>query len=68
MNRFDLPEGSTLLVNGAGSTAVLTELARLVRAGSMDPHVTDVPTTTRGAGRCGARRTGPQTGKVVLIP
>jgi NADPH2:quinone reductase len=48
------------------STAVLTELARLVAAGELDPHVTGVhPFEAAGAALAAVER-GHEAGKVVL--
>jgi NADPH2:quinone reductase len=50
------------------STAVLTELARLVQAGKLDPHVTDVRPLSDAQAGLALVEGGHATGKVVLIP
>jgi NADPH:quinone reductase-like Zn-dependent oxidoreductase len=50
------------------STAVLTELARLVKAGKLDPHVTEVLPLSDAAAALALVEDGHATGKVVLIP
>ena len=50
------------------STAVLTELARLVRAGRLDPYVTDVRPLSDARAALELVEQGHATGKVVLIP
>ena len=50
------------------STAVLTELARLVQAGKLDPHVTDVRPLSDAQAALALVEGGHATGKVVLIP
>jgi NADPH:quinone reductase-like Zn-dependent oxidoreductase len=50
------------------STAVLTELARLVQAGELDPHVTDVRPLSDARAALELVEQGHATGKVVLIP
>ncbi|MCW2720978.1 zinc-binding dehydrogenase, partial [Pseudonocardia sp.] len=48
------------------STAVLSELARLVAAGDLDPHVTDVRPFDEAAAALAAVEGGHAEGKVVL--
>lgn len=48
------------------STAVLTELARLVAAGALDPHVTDVYPFAEAAAALAAVESGHATGKVAI--
>ncbi len=48
------------------STAVLTELARLVAAGELDPHVTDVRPFDEAGAALASVESGHATGKVVL--
>ena len=50
------------------STAVLTELAQLVQAGKLDPHVTDVRPLSDAQAALALVEGGHATGKVVLIP
>jgi NADPH:quinone reductase-like Zn-dependent oxidoreductase len=50
------------------STAVLTELARLVLAGELDPHVTEIRPLTDAAAALALVEGGHATGKVVLVP
>jgi NADPH:quinone reductase-like Zn-dependent oxidoreductase len=50
------------------STAVLTELAQLVQAGRLDPHVTDVRPLSDAQAALALVEQGHATGKVVLIP
>jgi NADPH:quinone reductase-like Zn-dependent oxidoreductase len=50
------------------STAVLTELARLVQAGALDPHVTDVRRLSDARAALEFVEQGHATGKVVLLP
>jgi NADPH:quinone reductase-like Zn-dependent oxidoreductase len=50
------------------TTAVLTELARLVLSGKLDPHVTDVRPLSDAAAALAVVEEGHSTGKVVLIP
>lgn len=50
------------------STAVLTELARLVQAGTLDPHVTDIRPLSDAQAALELVEQGHATGKVVLIP
>jgi NADPH:quinone reductase-like Zn-dependent oxidoreductase len=50
------------------STAVLTELARLVEAGKLDPHVTEVRPLSDARAALALVEHGHATGKVVLIP
>jgi NADPH:quinone reductase-like Zn-dependent oxidoreductase len=50
------------------STAVLTELARLVLAGELDPHVTEVRPLSDAAAALALVEEGHATGKVVLVP
>ena len=50
------------------STVVLTELARLVAAGKLDPHVTDVRPLSDAQAALALVEGGHATGKVVLIP
>lgn len=50
------------------STAVLTELARLVLAGELDPHVTEVWSLSDAAAALALVEGGHATGKVVLVP
>jgi NADPH:quinone reductase-like Zn-dependent oxidoreductase len=50
------------------STAVLTELARLVRAGELDPHVTEVRPLSEAAAALALVEGGHATGKVVVVP
>jgi NADPH:quinone reductase-like Zn-dependent oxidoreductase len=50
------------------STAVLTELARLVAAGELDPHVTEVHPFDGAAAALAAVESGHAQGKVVLRP
>lgn len=50
------------------STAVLAELARLVQAGALDPHVTDVRPLSDAQAALAVVEQGHATGKVVLIP
>ncbi len=50
------------------STAVLTELARLVAAGTLDPHVTDIRPLSDAQAALELVEQGHATGKVVLIP
>jgi NADPH:quinone reductase-like Zn-dependent oxidoreductase len=48
------------------STAVLSELARLVAAGDLDPHVTDVRPFDEAGAALAAVEGGHAEGKVVL--
>ena len=50
------------------STAVLAELARLVQAGRLDPHVTQVRPLSEAQAALALVESGHATGKVVLIP
>ena len=50
------------------STAVLTELARLVAAGELDPHVTEVRPLSDAAAALALVEGGHATGKVVIVP
>ena len=50
------------------STAVLTELVEQVRAGKLDPHVTDVRPLSDAEAAFALVEQGHATGKVVLIP
>lgn len=50
------------------STAVLTELARLVQAGDLDPHVTEVRPLSDAAAALALVEGGHATGKVILVP
>jgi NADPH:quinone reductase-like Zn-dependent oxidoreductase len=50
------------------STAVLTELAGLVAAGSLDPYVTDIRPLSEAQAALALVEQGHTTGKVVLIP
>lgn len=50
------------------STAVLTELARLVLAGELDPHVTEIRPLSDAAAALALVEGGHATGKVVLVP
>ncbi|MHA6622270.1 NADP-dependent oxidoreductase [Pseudonocardia sp. DLS-67] len=50
------------------STAVLTELARLVQAGDLDPHVTEVRPLSDAAAALALVEGGHVTGKVILVP
>jgi NADPH:quinone reductase-like Zn-dependent oxidoreductase len=50
------------------STAVLTELARLVLAGELDPHVTEVRPLSDAAAALALVEGGHATGKVVVVP
>jgi NADPH:quinone reductase-like Zn-dependent oxidoreductase len=47
---------------------VLSELARLVQAGKLDPHVTDVRPLADARAALALVEQGHATGKVVLIP
>ncbi|GAA0924437.1 NADP-dependent oxidoreductase [Pseudonocardia zijingensis] len=49
------------------STAVLTELARLVQAGELDPHVTEVRPLSEAAAALALVEDGHATGKVVIV-
>jgi len=50
------------------STAVLTELARLVSAGKLDPYVTEVRPLSDASTALALVEEGHATGKVVLVP
>jgi NADPH2:quinone reductase len=50
------------------STAVLTELARMVAAGRLDPHVTEIRPLSDAQAALAVVEQGHATGKVVLIP
>lgn len=50
------------------STAVLTELVRLVGEGKLDPHVTDIRPLSDAQAALALVEQGHATGKVVLIP
>jgi NADPH2:quinone reductase len=50
------------------STAVLTELARLVLAGELDPHVTEIRPLSDAAAALALVEGGHATGKVVVVP
>jgi NADPH2:quinone reductase len=50
------------------STAVLTELARLVLAGELDPHVTEIRPLSEAAAALALVEGGHATGKVVIVP
>jgi NADPH:quinone reductase-like Zn-dependent oxidoreductase len=50
------------------STAVLTELARLVLAGELNPHVTEIRPLSDAAAALALVEDGHATGKVVLVP
>src|SRR5690606_12521487 len=50
------------------STAVLTELARLVAAGELDPHVTVVKPLAEAGEALALVEGGHATGKVVIVP
>jgi len=50
------------------STAVLAELARLVLANKLDPHITDVRPLSDAQAALALVEQGHATGKVVLIP
>ena len=80
LENLRLEPPSTLLVNGAGggsvcrwccatgARAVLSELARLVAAGELDPMVVEVRPLDEAGEALALVENGHATGKLVLVP